>query len=190
MKLKRKILWLELWKIEEQEAWFSYLATKGYVLKQVTKLYAIFAKEQPQNITYKIAVDTTTQKPSDLTISEYKQLSWEYVASRGNLHIYKNGSSNDSFPAINQISSLKKLRKKLKVRTVAILCLSILIIILQTYMMVIEPIKNYTEDAFLSPLFIISIFILVNIQMWSGVKHLGKLIVEADTNNLLVNKAV
>ncbi|MGD6781127.1 DUF2812 domain-containing protein [Sutcliffiella horikoshii] len=180
MKTKKKILWLDLWQIGEQEAWLSDMATKGWELTKMTKLTAHFKKAVPQTITYKTDIFKEPISQNSERLEQYEQAGWKYVASRGHLHFFRNNSNSsvkELLPdPIKQAESLKLLRSSLRTRLYLIPLLTLIGIALAIFMLILDPIRNYLDDEFLFPVMQILIFFGINLMILKGLIHLNKLI--------------
>ncbi|ART76684.1 hypothetical protein B4U37_11820 [Sutcliffiella horikoshii] len=180
MKIKKKILWLDLWQIGEQEAWLSDMATKGWELTKMTRLTAHFKKAVPQTITFKTDIfkEPISQNPEQL--EQYEQAGWNYVASRGHLHFFRNNPESSErekhTDPIQQAESLRLLRSSLKTRAYFISLLTLIGIALAVFMLTLDPVRNYLDDEFLFPLVQILIFFGINLLILKGLIHLNKLI--------------
>ncbi|MGD6874097.1 DUF2812 domain-containing protein [Sutcliffiella horikoshii] len=180
MKTKKKILWLDLWQIGEQEAWLSDMATKGWELTKMTRLTAHFKKAARQTITFKTDIFKETINQSSDRLERYEQSGWKYVASRGHLHFFRNNP--ESFESeihtdpIQQAESLKLLRSSLKTRAYFIALLTLIGIALAVFMLTLDPVKNYLDDEFLFPVMQILIFFGIDLLILKGLIHLNKLI--------------
>ncbi|MGD7051153.1 DUF2812 domain-containing protein [Sutcliffiella horikoshii] len=180
MKTKKKILWLDLWQIGEQEAWLSDMATKGWELTKMTRLTAHFKKAARQTITFKTDIFKESINQSSDRLERYEQAGWKYVASRGHLHFFRNNP--ESFEReihtdpIQQAESLKLLRSSLKTRAYFIALLTLIGIALAVFMLTLDPVKNYLDDEFLFPVMQILIFFGINLLILKGLIHLNKLI--------------
>ncbi|TYS63623.1 DUF2812 domain-containing protein [Sutcliffiella horikoshii] len=180
MKTKRKILWLDLWQIAEQEAWLADKAAKGWELTKMTGLTANFKKAAPQTITYKTDIfkEPISQNPEQL--KQYEQAGWRYVASRGHLHFFRNNSQSTvkeiHTDPIHQAETIRLLKTSLKIRAYLIALLTLIGIALAVFMLTLDPVRNYLNDEFLSPIIQIFIFIGINLLILKGLIHLNKLI--------------
>jgi len=186
LKTKKKILWLDLWQIGEQEAWLSDMATKGWELTKMTKLTAHFKKAEPQTITYKTDIFKEPISQNSERLEQYEQAGWKYVASRGHLHFFRNNSNSsvkELLPdPIKQAESLKLLRSSLKTRSYLIPLLTLIGIALAVFMLTLDPIRNYLDDEFLFPGMQIIIFFGINLMILKGLIHLNKLIKTLQSN--------
>ncbi|NMH73043.1 DUF2812 domain-containing protein [Bacillus sp. RO2] len=186
MKTKKKILWLDLWQIAEQEAWLTGMAAKGWELTKMTKLTAHFKKAAPQTITYKTDIFKEPISQNLERLEQYEQAGWKYVASRGHLHFFRNNSNSSEKELqpdpIKQAESLKLLRSSLRTRSYLIPLLTLIGIALAVFMLTLDPIRNYLDDEFLFPGMQILIFFGLNLMLLKGLIHLNKLIKTLQSN--------
>ncbi|WP_404428234.1 DUF2812 domain-containing protein [Sutcliffiella horikoshii] len=179
MKTKKKILWLDLWQIAEQEAWLSDMAAKGWELTKMNRLTAHFKKAAPQTVTFKTDIfkEPINQNPNQL--ERYEQAGWKYVASRGPLHFFRNNPDSSvkdiHTEPIHQAETINLFKRTLKVRAYGILLISLIGIALAIFMLTLDPVINYINDEFLFPVIQIFIFVGINFIVFKGLIHLNKL---------------
>lgn len=188
MKTKKKILWLDLWQIVEQEAWLSDMAAKGWELTKMNRMTAHFKKVAPQTVTFKTDIFKEPINQNSERLEQYELVGWKYVASRGPLHFFwKADSSGEEIHTepIHQAETINLLKRTLKVRAYGIFLFSLIGIALAIFMLTLDPVRNYLNDDFLFP--VIQIFILVGINfiILKGLIHLNKLIrmLQSDKRN-------
>ncbi len=180
MKTKKKILWLDLWQIAEQEAWLSDMAAKGWELTKMNWLTAHFKKAAPQTVTFKTDIFKEPINQNFERFEQYELAGWKYVASRGPLHFFRNkpDSSGEEIHTepIHQAETINLLKRTLKVRAYGILLISLIGIALAVFMLTLDPVRNYLNDEFLFPVIQIFIFVGINFIILKGLIHLNKLI--------------
>lgn len=179
MKTKKKILWLDLWQIAEQEAWLSEMAAKGWELTKMTRMTARFRKAEPQNIIYKTDIFKEPISQNLNRLERYEKEGWKHVASRGHLHFFHNHAERSlkeiHTAPIHQAETVELLKNSLKKRAYFIALLSLICVALAVFMLLIDPVSNYLNDEFLSPIIQIFIFIGMNLLILKGLFHLNKL---------------
>lgn len=179
MKTKKKILWLDLWQIAEQEAWLSDMAAKGWELTKMNRLTAHFKKAAPQTVTFKTDIFKEPINQNSERLEQYELAGWKYVASRGPLHFFwKPDSSGEEIHTepIHQAETINLLKRTLKVRAYGIFLFSLIGIALAIFMLTLDPVRNYLNDDFLFPVIQIFIFVGINFIILKGLIHLNKLI--------------
>lgn len=179
MKTKKKILWLDLWQIAEQEAWLSDMAAKGWELTKMNRLTAHFKKAAPQTVTFKTDIFKEPINQNSERLEQYELAGWKYVASRGPLHFFwKPDSSGEEIHTepIHQAETIYLLKRTLKVRAYGIFLFSLIGIALAIFMLTLDPVRNYLNDDFLFPVIQIFIFVGINFIILKGLIHLNKLI--------------
>ncbi|KPB06526.1 DUF2812 domain-containing protein [Bacillus sp. CHD6a] len=183
---KIKILWLDLWQIAEQEAWLSDMAAKGWELTKITRLTAHFKKAEPQKIIYKTDILKEPINQNSDRMEQNEQAGWKYVASRGHLHFFRNNFDSSvkeiHTDPIHQAETVKILNISLKTRAYFIALLTLIGAALSVFMLTLDPVKNYLNDEFLSPIIQIFIFIGVNLLILKGLFHLKKLMKVLQSN--------
>ncbi|MRH43470.1 DUF2812 domain-containing protein [Aquibacillus halophilus] len=188
-KLKKKILWLDLWDIEEQEAWFSDMATHGWELIKINKFTATFIKSEPQRIKYRCDVFKLPYSYEDERIEIYRQSGWEHVASRGYLQVFKQVNKKNTnelhTDPFEQAEALTLLKKDISTRGVISLVLSILMLFLSFFMLQSSPVRNFLEDEFIAPFMIILSILLIIFSMTTGMVHMSKLMKKLHSGTLL-----
>ncbi|WP_226035107.1 DUF2812 domain-containing protein [Aquibacillus saliphilus] len=192
-KLKRKVMWLDLWDIEEQADWFSHMELSGWKLIDIGKWIATFEQTEPQKVKYRCDVFKIPYTYEDERIEIYRQSDWKHVASRGYIQVfrqlnreYSNELHTDPF---EQAETLKLLKKDLTTRAVLALLLSTIIIVLAMLMLQISPVRNYLEDDFLSPFIIIISHVFISYTMVTGMIHMSKLMKQLESGTLLKHGA-
>ncbi|KMJ59617.1 hypothetical protein AB685_01710 [Bacillus sp. LL01] len=193
MKTKRKIMWLDLWQIEEQEAWLSDLASKGWKLKKMNKLTATFTKSSPQTVDFRADIIKESVFEDQERLDLYEQAGWEYVNSRSHLHFFRSIPERTiqeiHTDQIKQTETVSVLKRDLKARASILFFLSLIIITLSFFMLTANPVHNYLQDDFLPPLIMILTFLLINLLMWRGIIHLKKLVWKLEENRPLNHQA-
>lgn len=172
---------MDLWQIAEQEAWLSDMAAKGWELTKMTKLTAHFKKASPQTITYKSDIFKEPISQISERLEQYEQAGWRYVASRGPLHFFRNNPESSSVKEIHtdpihQAETINLLKNCLITRSYFIALLTLMGVALAVFMLLLDPVRNYLNDEFLSPFILIFIFISINLLILMGLIHLNKLI--------------
>jgi hypothetical protein len=180
LKKKKKILWLDLWQIAEQEAWLSDMAAKGWELTKMTKLTAHFKKASPQTITYKSDIFKEPISQISERLEQYEQAGWRYVASRGPLHFFRNNPESSvreiHIEPIQQALTIILLKETIKISAYFIILLLLIGIFLAVSLLTLDPVRNYLKDEFLSPILQILIFIGTLFMLLKGIIHLKRLI--------------
>ncbi|UAL45602.1 DUF2812 domain-containing protein [Sutcliffiella horikoshii] len=186
MKTKKKILWLDLWQIAEQEAWLSDMAAKGWELSKMNRLTAHFKKAAPQTVTFKTDIFKEPIKQNPDQLEQYEQAGWKYIASRGPLHFFRNNpdsSVKDTHTdPVHQAETINQLKRTLKVRAYGIFLISLIGIALAVFMLTLDPVSNYLNDDFLFPFIQIFIFVGINFIILKGLIHLNKIIKKLQSN--------
>ncbi|WP_404442013.1 DUF2812 domain-containing protein [Sutcliffiella horikoshii] len=186
MNTKKKILWLDLWQVSEQEAWLSDMAAKGWELTKMTKLTAHFKKAAPQTITYKTGIFKEPISHIPERLRQYELAGWRYVASRDHLHFFQHNAecpeNEIHTDPINQTETINLLKRALKFRAYVIFLISLIGVALAVFMLTLNPVRNYLNDEFLFPIIQIFIFIGINLLILNGLIHLNKLIKMLQSN--------
>ncbi|WP_342430888.1 DUF2812 domain-containing protein [Neobacillus sp. FSL H8-0543] len=178
-KIKKKFLWLEVWDIKEQEAWFSDEASKGWKLIGIGRLMAKFEKCEPQKVNYRCDVFKLNDQSEDNRIEFYQEAGWEHVASRGFLQIFRETQAENPIEihtdALEHAETLSILKKDITMKGVPILLLSIFMLVLQTWSLLIDFVDNYLNGKFIDYIMYILMFLSINYTMVNGIFHLSKL---------------
>ncbi len=171
---------MDLWQIAEQEAWLSEMAAKGWKLTKMTRMTAHFRKAEPQNIIYKTDIFKEPISQNLKRLERYEKEGWKHVASRGHLHFFHNHAERSlkeiHIAPIHQAETVKLLKNSLKTRAYFIALLTLIGIALSVFMLSLDPVSNYLNDEFLSPIIQIFFFIGINLLILKGLIHLNKLI--------------
>lgn len=180
---------MDLWQVAEQEAWLSDMAASGWELTKMTRLTAHFKKAAPRTITYKTDIFKKPISQNHERLEQYEQAGWKYIASRGPLHFFRN-NPDSSVKEIHtepnhQAETIYLLKKTLKVRAYGILIISLIGIALAIFMLTLDPVRNYLNDEFMSPVIQIFIFVGVNFIILKGLIHLNKLIKILQSNKII-----
>ncbi len=150
----KKIIWLEYWRIEEQEALLEDMARQGWQLTGVNYRSFIFEKSSPADTRYRIGYIKKDEK-FDERMAEYEQEGWEYIPSKGNLRIFRAMEDNEQDKERKyQAVEWKLLRKDLLIQEVPLLLLTFLSVALLVYRVFQWPAEAFLTDAVLAALLI------------------------------------
>jgi hypothetical protein len=92
---KTKRLWLDVWEIEELEAWFSDMALQGWHLSELRFGRAIFKKGMPQQKKYRCDTFKINELIEKSKLEENLELGWQYIGSWGYLHVFCEGEDSE-----------------------------------------------------------------------------------------------
>lgn len=85
----RRVWWLKQWHIEETQTWLSDMAAQGWHLVSSGSTFAVFSKEEPRQDRYRCDVFRSDGTDFEDRIDLYRSAGWEYVDSRGIVHIFR-----------------------------------------------------------------------------------------------------
>lgn len=188
-KTKKKIIWLDIWSIEEQEAWFEDMATNGWKLIEVKNLIAVFEQSEPENINFRCDISKLNDKEE--RIEFYEEAGWEYVGSRHYVHIFREGDQartedhdlhTDPYELAESLSILKS---SIKMRAIIVFFLTIIMGLLSYIMLRIYPIGNYLQNDIVIPVANLIMVLSICLLMISGIIHLSKLMKKLKSGKML-----
>ncbi|GEL76247.1 DUF2812 domain-containing protein [Tenuibacillus multivorans] len=173
----KKMLWLDAWEIEEQEAWFSNMATKGWKLININEWFATFERCEPQDIKYRC--DVFKSKELD-RIDLYQQTGWKYIGSRHYIQVFREKESYNPqdihTEPLEHAATLTLLKKDITIRGFLSIILFALVMALSIWLILINPIDLYIEDGSLLQMIIpITIGLYLYMKMVRGMIHMSKL---------------
>ncbi|WHY86790.1 DUF2812 domain-containing protein [Neobacillus novalis] len=188
-KLKRKMLWLDAWDIEEQEAWFSHMSLQGWKLIGISKWMAEFEKCEPQKVNYRCDVFKLNDKSENNRIEFYKQSGWEHIATRGFIQVFRDMKGDNSLEIhtdpIEQAATLSILKQDITKRGILTLLLSVITLMLIVGAHQIDPVGNYLNDKFIETIVLIIAYMSISITMVNGMIHMSKLMKRLKSGSLL-----
>ncbi|MDG5788629.1 DUF2812 domain-containing protein [Evansella sp. AB-P1] len=190
-KTKKKMLFLDIWNIEDQEAWFSDMASQGWKLHGIGKVTATFEKDVPKEVKYRC--DIFEKKENKDQIEFYHEAGWEFVDSWENIHIFREKNENVDIEEIHtdpveHADRLSILKSTIKRNAILILICSVLIIMLNISLINRNSLSNYLNDSFVIPLVVIIFYIYIVFLMFNGLFHLSSRIRKLKSGSLLENK--
>lgn len=179
-KKKVKLIGLDEWHIEEQEAWFSDMSKQGWKLEKLTLWTAVFVEMEPEELRYRIEIANRDKHLEEAHIQLYQDAGWEYVTSRRYIHIFREKEAGKAFelhtdPSV-QAESIEILKKSIWNRGIGILLLTVLMVSLQ-----LSSIFNLTSydllgDGFITSSFILILYFFLAIHIINGMVHISSLI--------------
>lgn len=115
-KLVKRLLLNDIYEIDRNESWFSYMAKKGLHLNKIGRTFVYFEKGDPKNTKYRI--DILYEEPSQEKMDVYSDCGWSFVTQISNFYIFSADENADTIELhtdpIEQRDTLDKLNKKLK----------------------------------------------------------------------------
>ncbi|MFD2043292.1 DUF2812 domain-containing protein [Ornithinibacillus salinisoli] len=188
-KKKRRIWWLDIWNIEEQESWLTDMSRKGWKLTKVGQLFATFEQIEPQELNYRCEVFKWNNRHEQNRKSFYEEAGWEYVGSRQHVHIFREVvntiSTEIHTEPIEQAASLTILRSSLQTRAWTTLILSAIIILVQILTFQHDNVRYFTDESFIPSLMFIPYIIFTNLYMMFGRIHLTRMFRRLESGELL-----
>ena len=85
-KLVRKFMLDDSWAIGRNECWFSDMASQGFHLKKIGRMFVYFEKSEPKQMNYRI--DVLNKIPNSELLEFYKECGWDLVANNKEFYIF------------------------------------------------------------------------------------------------------
>lgn len=191
-KIKKKFLWLDGWNIEEQEAWLTDMASKGWKLISTEGSFAKFEQCEPSKVNYRCDVFKLNDTQESSPIELYEEAGWEYVSSRGLVHIFRSHEDANIVEIhtdpVEQAETISVLKKDITKRGMLIVFLSMLIILLTLITLRIDPVGNYLSNKFVEVMVIILAYMYISTNMIGAILHMSRLIKKLKSGNLFEHK--
>ncbi|WP_315115273.1 DUF2812 domain-containing protein [uncultured Clostridium sp.] len=191
-RIKKKFLWLDVWNIEEQEAWFSDMASQGWKLISTDGWYAKFEKCEPEKVNYRCDVFKLKDGGENNPIELYKEAGWEYVASRRLVHIFRTNEDANIVEIHTdpneQAETLSILKKNITRMGIAVIFLSMLIILITLASIRIDPVDNYLNNKFIEVIAVVLASMYISISMITGIVHMYKLMRKLKSGSLFEHR--
>lgn len=126
-KKKLKLLLLDEWELEEQEAWFNDMARKGWFLEKLSFWFAVFVEGNPENLQYRLEVSPKHKPLENEQIELYEEVGWEYITSRRFIHVFREKREADVIEIhtdpIIQAETIEQMKKSMLNRGIAMIVL-------------------------------------------------------------------
>lgn len=177
---KRRVIWLNVWHIREQEAWFADMAAQGWQLVDVGNIFVTFEQANPQNTNYRCDIFDPDDPNERNRIQFYRESGWEHVATRQYIQIFKEMADGKSkeVPAdpARQKYTAEILNKRIKKKAGTAILATLVAVILQFLTLQNNPIGNYLEDGFIFFLIIAIIYIYSIVREVTSMVQMSKLV--------------
>lgn len=82
----RKILFGDLFNIEEYEEYFSEMSREGLHLQKIGRYFAYFEEGEPSYLNYRI--DIVKKDEKEIKIRQYKRKGWSFVSEKDSFLIF------------------------------------------------------------------------------------------------------
>lgn len=177
---KVKVLWLNEWNIEEQEAWFMDMARQGWQLEHLGLWLVTFVEAPPQEISYRIEIAKKNYGIEEERIQLYDDAGWDYVTSRRFVHVFREKEANEAAeihtdPAL-QAESIEILKKSIWKNGIAVILFTVSIIILRLYTFSHLTSTYLLNNQVIGDIFITIVYLSLVFECISGIIHITSLI--------------
>lgn len=190
-KIKKQLILLDLWEIEELEAWFSDMARQGWKLIELGKMFAVFEQCEPQQLKFRCDIFKLNLSGQD-RIDFYEQAGWKYVDSRHYVHVFREKEPNSALEIHTDpeehAETMALLKNSIFIRGLATVILSIFIIVLNLSTLQMNSIDIFLTDRYIGQVFTSLVYIWVICYMVSGMFHISKLIKKLKKGQLLEHR--
>lgn len=171
--LKRKFIWINVWEIEEHEAWFSDMAQKGWHLVKMNMWTAVFKKGEPEDANFRCDTFKVNHPVGNERIEQYQEAGWEHVASRNQLQVFK--EMNGQTKPVDRTETIQAFKRNIDIRGIVTIVLTIILFGILIGKLQIDPIRNFIEEGFIESLVFIYLYSYICWMMIQGMIHLSKL---------------
>lgn len=179
-KTKKRLLILELCYLEELEAWFTDMASKGWHLVELARGKAIFEKSEPRAMKYRCDTFQINALAGQDKLEENSKLGWHYIDSIGYVHVFREKDHTVAEEIYSDprkhAQSLAILKRSIIIRTLLITLLSIIMIWVQVNTFLRDPVDSFLSNMGLLTLMVILTFPYLCFHMYMGVLHVYRLI--------------
>lgn len=179
-KTKKRLLILELCYLEELEAWFTDMSSKGWHLVELAKGKAIFEKDEPSVIKYRCDTFQMNALAGQDKLEENSKLGWHYIDSIDCVHVFREKDHTVAEEIYSDprkhAQSLVILKRSIIIRALLITLLSIIMISVQVNTLMREPVDSFLSNMGLLTLMVIITFPYLCFHMYMGVFHVYRLI--------------
>lgn len=177
---KVKVLWLNEWNIEEQEAWFMDMARQGWQLEHLGLWMVTFVEAPPQEISYRIEIAKKSHGIEEERIQLYDDAGWDYVTSRRFVHVFREKEANEAAeihtdPTL-QAESIEILKKNIWKNGIAVILFTVSIIILRLYTFSHLTSTYLLNNQVIGDIFITIVYLSLVFECISGIIHITSLI--------------
>lgn len=178
-KRKVKILGLNEWNIEEQEAWFIDMASQGWQLERLGLWTATFVEASPQEISYRIEIAKKNHGMEEERIQLYDDAGWDYVTSRRFVYVFREKKVNEAVEIHTdqtlQAASIEILKKSIWKNGIAVILFTISLLLLYLYMFHHLTSAYLLSNQVIRDILIIFVYLYLIFQYISGIIHITTL---------------
>lgn len=179
-KRKIKILWLDEWHIEEQEAWFTDMAKQGWILEELGLWIATFVQADPQELSFRIEIAKKNKGIEDDRIQLYDDAGWRYVTSRRFIHVFREKEPNEAIeihtdPTL-QAETVEVLKKSVLNNGIAVILLSLFVVFLLLFVNYNLSSYDLLRNQFVSDGIVFLVYLYIVFNWGSGMVHITSLI--------------
>lgn len=108
---KKIVLHPGIYAIEENQALYTRMAARGWILTKRGSLFSYFTREEPQEIYYRmILTKPTSWKEPDVEPSDFKEEGWELVSNSGGAWVYACPQESTARSPLGPTQTLKALK--------------------------------------------------------------------------------
>lgn len=146
------------------ESWLTDMAQKGFYLKKLGLIFAVFEKDAPRPIRYRM--DYMAEPPSAEQLEIYISCGWDYVTHNANFYVFSSeteGAELHTDPT-EQAKTLESLDLQMR-KTTLFCCLTILLafaLIASIYLFQDEPVLFIVQGQFVNQM----LLVLVDIHLF------------------------
>ena len=178
-KRKMKLLFLDEWELEEQEAWFADMAKNGWSLEKLTRAFAVFVEAEPEEIAYRLEIATKNIQLEEEQIGLYEASGWEYVTSRRYVHVFREKAPQKAIeihtdPTI-QAETIEGLKKSIFRRGMVVILWALLGVSLQFSQFTTPSSVDFLRNDMLPYIFSIIVYFYLLLYMLRGMIHISRL---------------